>query len=155
MARGLAGPRASEDQDRRGRHGRGKCGDHCCNYSDPGDTKVILVSTSKAGPKVALAIGKILAPDETDQVKAWISIGGLIRGTPISGLRDNPAAIRYARLREGGPNDGLTLLADELLPDGIAIVEPGIDHFYAAPDIEVKSVALANVVAEMVQGQCR
>jgi hypothetical protein len=54
---------------------------------------------------------------------------------------------RHVRLRKGGPNDGLTLLADELLPNGIAVIEPGIDHFYAAPDIEVKSVALANVVA--------
>jgi hypothetical protein len=176
-----------------------------------GDTKVILVSTSKAGPEVALALGKILAPDETARVKAWISVGGLIRGTPLAdyaatwpqswivrlmflysrtgfqgipglttaasqarmeGIRI-PARImiveyiavplsgdiygsvrsRYVRLRKGGPNDGLTLLADELLPNGIAVIEPGIDHFYAAPDIEVKSVALANVVAEMLQGR--
>ena len=174
------------------------------------DTKVILVSTSKAGPEVALALGKILAPNETVRVKAWISVGGLIRGTPLAdyattwpqswivrlmflysrtgfqgipglttaasqarmeGIRI-PARImiveyiavplsgdiygsvrsRYVRLRKGGPNDGLTLLGDELLPNGIAVVEPGIDHFYAAPDIEVKSVALANVVAEMLQG---
>src|SRR5260221_6586127 len=60
---------------------------------------------------------------------------------------------RYVRLRKGGPNDGLTLLADELLPNGIAVIEPGIDHFYAAADIEVKSVALANVVAEALSGR--
>jgi len=175
------------------------------------DTKVILVSTSKAGPEVALALGKILAPDETAQVKAWISVGGLIRGTPLAdyattwpqswivrlmflysrtdfrgipGLTTTASQARmegiripdrimiveyiavplsgdiyggvrgrYVRLRKGGPNDGLTLLADELLPNGIAVIEPGIDHFYAAPDIEVKSVALANVVAEMLQGR--
>jgi hypothetical protein len=176
-----------------------------------GDTKVILVSTSKAGPEVALALGKILAPNETAQVKAWISVGGLIRGTPLAdyattwpqslivrlmflnsrtgfqgipglttaagqfrmeGIRI-PARImiveyiavplsgdiygsvrsRYVRLRKGGPNDGLTLLADELLPNGIAVIEPGIDHFYAAPDIGIKSVALANVLAEALQGR--
>jgi hypothetical protein len=174
------------------------------------DANVILVSTSKAGPEVALALGKILASDETARVKAWISVGGLIRGTPLAdyattwpqswivrlmflysrtgfqgipglttaagqarmeGIRI-PAGImiveyiavplsgdiygsvrsRYVRLRKGGPNDGLTLLADELLPNGIAVIEPGSDHFYAAPDIEVKSVALANVVAEMLEG---
>ena len=172
------------------------------------NANVILVSTSKAGPEVALALGKILAPDETTPVKAWISVGGLIRGTPlvdyattwpqswivrlmflysgngfqgIPGLTTTasqarmegiriPARImiveyiavplsgdiyggvrsRYIRLRKGGPNDGLTLLADELLPSGIAVIEPGIDHFYAAPDIEIKSVALANVVAEAI-----
>jgi hypothetical protein len=172
------------------------------------DADAILVSTSKAGPEVALALGKILAPDETARVKAWISVGGLIWGTPLADYATTwpqswivrlmfrysrtgfqgipglttaasqarmeririPARImiveyiavplsgdiygsvesRYARLRKDGPNDGLTLLADELLPNGIAVIEPGIDHFYAASDIEVKSVALANVVAESV-----
>ncbi len=175
------------------------------------DANVILVSTSKAGPEVALALGKILAPDETTRVKAWISVGGLIRGTPLAdyattwpqswivrlmflysrtGFQGIPGLTtaasqarlegiriptrimiieyiavplsgdiygsvrsRYIRLRKGGPNDGLTLLADELLPNGIAVIEPGIDHFYAAPDIEVKSVALANVVAEALSGR--
>jgi hypothetical protein len=174
------------------------------------DTEAIIVSTSKAGPEVALALGEILAPDETARVKAWISVGGLIRGTPLADYATTwpqswivrlmfrysrtgfqgipglttaasharmeririPARImmveyiavplsgdiygsvksRYVRLRKDGPNDGLTLLADELLPNGIAVIEPGIDHFYAAPDIEVKSVALANVVAEALQG---
>jgi len=45
------------------------------------------------------------------------------------------------------------LLGDELLPNGTAVIEPGIDHFYAAPDIEIKSVALANVVAEALSGE--
>jgi len=175
------------------------------------DANAILVSTSKSGPEVALALGKILAPDETARVKAWISVGGLIRGTPLADYATTwpqswivrlmfrysrtgfqgipglttaasqarveririPARImiveyiavplsgdiygsvesRYVRLRNGGPNDGLTLLPDELLPNGIAVIEPGIDHFYAAPDIEVKSVALANVVAEALQGR--
>ncbi|MBV8815861.1 MAG: hypothetical protein JO271_15330 [Verrucomicrobia bacterium] len=172
------------------------------------DANIILVSTSKAGPEVALALGKILPPEETTGVKAWISVGGLIRGTPLADFATTwpqswivrlmflysrtgfqgipsltttasqtrmehiriPARIlvieyvaaplsgdiygsvssRYIRLRKGGPNDGLTLLADELLPNSIAVIEPGIDHFYAAPDIVVKSVALANVVAESI-----
>jgi hypothetical protein len=175
------------------------------------DADAILVSTSKAGPEVALALGEMLAPDETARVKAWISVGGLIRGTPLADYATTwpqscivrlmfrysrtgfqgipglttaasrarmeririPAGItiveyiavplsgdiygsvksRYIRLRKDGPNDGLTLLADELLPNGIAVFEPGIDHFYAAPDIEVKSVAVANVVAEALQGR--
>jgi hypothetical protein len=173
------------------------------------DAGVILVSTSKAGPEVALALGEMLAPDETTGVKAWISVGGLMWGTPLADYATTwpqswivrlmfqysrtgfqgipglttaasharmdririPARImivqyiavplsgdihgsvksRYVRLRKDGPNDGLTLLADELLPNGIGVIEPGIDHFYAAPDIEVKSVAVANVVAEALR----
>ena len=33
------------------------------------------------------------------------------------------------------------------------LIESGIDHLYAAPDIEVKSVALANVLAETPLGK--
>jgi hypothetical protein len=72
---------------------------------------------------------------------------------PLSGDIYGSVRSRYIRLRKGGPNDGLTLLGDELLPNGIAIIETGIDHFYAAPDISVRSVALANVVAEGLQGR--
>ena len=48
---------------------------------------------------------------------------------PLSGDIYGSVRSRYVRLRKGGPNDGLTLLADELLPNGIAVIEPGIDHF--------------------------
>ena len=47
-------------------------------------SKLILVSTSKAGPETALALGRILRPDETTFVRAWLSVGGLIRGTPLA-----------------------------------------------------------------------
>jgi hypothetical protein len=167
---------------------------------------IILVSSSKGGPEVALALGKLLSREEASRVKAWISVGGLFRGTPLAdfatrwpqswivrmmflysrtgfqslpGLTTKvsqkrldevkiPARIllvqyiavplsgdiygsvksRYLRLRKDGPNDGLTLLADELLPNGISVIEPGVDHFYDDPDIEAKSLALANVAAE-------
>jgi len=169
-------------------------------------TKLILVSTSKGGPETALALGKILEPCETTSVKAWLSVGGLIRGTlladrimtwpkswiariifshekvdfrslpglttaasrarmngirlprhilvvqyvgaPLSGDISDDVRGRYTYLRKYGPNDGLTLLADELVPHGITIIEPGVDHFYRDPEINLKSLAIANLVAE-------
>ena len=177
------------------------------------EANLILVSTSKAGPEVALALGRLLMPRETCPVKAWISVGGLIYGTPLvdyatswpeswivrlmflyartsyrslpglttvasrarmntiriprdimivqymavplSGDIYGPVTNRYRRLRKDGPNDGLTPLADELLPNGITVIEPGLDHFYADPDIEAKSVALANVTSETLAAQRR
>jgi len=168
--------------------------------------KLILVSTSKSGPETALALGKILGPDETISVRAWISVGGLIHGTPLadraialpqswiiplifslqkvsfrsvpdlttrasrartesirlpqhilvveyvaaplSGDIAEDVGARYRYLRKYGPNDGLTLLADELIPGGVTIIEPGVDHFYRDPEINVKSLAIANVVAD-------
>ena len=169
-------------------------------------SKLILVSTSKAGPETALALGRILLPEETASVKAWLSVGGLIRGTPLadrvaswpkswiaqilfslertdfrsvpglttSASRKRMKSIRLPRnilvvqyvaapfsgdiayevrarynyLRKFGPNDGLTLLADELLPNGITIVELSFDHFYRDPEINLKSMAIANFVAD-------
>jgi hypothetical protein len=175
------------------------------------NAKLILISTSKAGPETALALGKLLPVDQTAAVKAWISVGGLIRGTrladratvwprswltkiifaaeridyrslpdltttasierlkeirlprhillvefiaaPLSGDVADDVKRRYRSLRRYGPNDGLTLLADELLPDGITIFEPGLDHFYRDPDINQKSLALANVVVNELGGR--
>jgi len=67
---------------------------------------------------------------------------------PLSGDIADDVKGRYAYLRQYGPNDGLTLLADELLPHGITVLEPGLDHFYRDPEINLKSLAIANLVAD-------
>lgn len=168
--------------------------------------RVIVVSTSKGGPEAALALGALLPPAALGHVRAWISVGGLLRGTPYAdgwtrwpwswlarlafayeGLRpeaipDLSAAVRrpafdrvrlppyllalhyvgvplsghihpavagrYEALRPLGPNDGLGLLADELVPGGLAITDIGLDHYYLAPDIDLKALALAIVVLD-------
>jgi hypothetical protein len=46
--------------------------------------KMILVSASKGGSEAALALGKLLTSEQSEKVKAWISIGGLLRGTPLA-----------------------------------------------------------------------
>lgn len=175
--------------------------------------KVILVSSSKGGPEVALAIGKLMLPDQLRNVKAWISIGGLLRGTPsadqalkwprswlariaffFKGLRAQvienlstkkrkevfagltfPSHIvtlqyvgvplsgqiaeyvegRYEDLRELGPNDGLTLLGDELVPGGIVITDLGLDHYYLDPEIDLKTFALTHVILDELERRKR
>lgn len=175
--------------------------------------KVILVSSSKGGPEVALAIGKLMMPDQLRDVKAWISIGGLLRGTPsadqalkwprswlariaffFKGLRAQvienlstkkrkevfagltfPSHIvtlqyvgvplsgqiaeyvegRYEDLREFGPNDGLTLLGDELVPGGIVITDLGLDHYYLDPEIDLKTFALTHVILDELERRKR
>ncbi len=43
----------------------------------------------------------------------------------------NPGAQNdYAIIAPHGPNDGMTLLADALLPQGITVVERGLDHYF-------------------------
>jgi hypothetical protein len=54
-----------------------------------------------------------------------------------------------------GPNDGLTLLADALVPEGITLVEPGLDHYFAAPDIDARIAALAAAVLGELEARAR
>ncbi len=168
------------------------------------EDRIILVSVSKGGPEAALALSRGISVETADKVKAWISIGGLLRGSPYADrysswprrwlanavltfqglpstvVRDLstrtrravfeqlvipthilklqyvgaplsgqvPAATRgrYEAIRPQGPNDGLTLLADQLVADGIVITEVGLDHYFRAPDIDLKGFALAYVV---------
>jgi len=175
--------------------------------------RIILVSTSKGGTEVALAIGKLLPPERLEGVKAWISIGGLLRGTPsadqalqwpkswlvraaffftghrgeviedlntkkrrevfaqlefpgdmltlqyvgapLSGQIAEYVQGRYDDLKNLGPNDGLTLLADELVEGGIVITDIGLDHYYLDPDIDLKTFALASVVLDLLEGRDR
>ena len=73
--------------------------------------------------------------------------------TPLSGDITDDVKSRYNYLRKYGPNDGLTLLADELMLDGITVLEVGFDHFYRDPAINLKSLALANLVAYELDGE--
>ncbi len=173
--------------------------------------RIILVSTSKGGTEVALAIGKLLPPERLEGVKAWMSIGGLLRGTPsadqalqwprswlvrtaffftghrgeiiedlntkkrrevfaqlefsgdiltlqyvgapLSGQIAEYVQGRYDDLKNLGPNDGLTLLADELVEGGIVITDIGLDHYYLDPEIDLKTFALASVVLGLLEGR--
>jgi hypothetical protein len=170
--------------------------------------EVLVVSGSKSGAEVAIALGDILAPEETTHVLAWLSIGGVLQGSPFADWALNPTvrwfsqlnlgvqgfdlegalslqttrrrpqfaslrfpdhlllvsyvpvplsgsisdrgAFGYSRMRHLGPNDGLTMLVDQLLPGGLAIVEPGVDHYFDHPDRELRSLALLEVLLRRI-----
>ncbi|WP_010568789.1 hypothetical protein [Leptospira broomii] len=50
---------------------------------------------------------------------------------------------RYRKLSQFGPNDGLTLTVDSIVPKGIVITEIGLDHYFRDPEIDTKTAALA------------
>jgi hypothetical protein len=171
---------------------------------------VLIVSASKSGAEVAIALGDVLEPEETTHVRAWLSIGGVHQGSPFADWALNPTvcwfsqlnlgvqgfdlegamslqtgrrrphfaklrfpehlllvsyvpvplsgdissdgAFGYSRMRDLGPNDGLTMLVDQLLPGGLTIVEPGVDHYFGHPDRELRSLALLEVLLKRVGG---
>jgi hypothetical protein len=168
--------------------------------------RVFLVSASKSGAEVAQAIGGELKPSETEFVVGWLSIVGVVRGTPyadralagdirwlirlklaserfglkglksmrssrerrafnelefprhirtiaciavpLSGQITERASFGYRVMRQLGPNDGLTLLADELVPGAVPFLLPGIDHFLGSPEQQAMwSTALLRLLA--------
>jgi hypothetical protein len=61
----------------------------------------------------------------------------------------------YAILAEQGPNDGLTLLADAIVPAGITVAELGFDHFFRTPDLERRIAAIAVALLALLDGVVR
>lgn len=172
---------------------------------------IIVVSTSKGGPEVAIALDALRGEPRAGSIKAWISAGGLLRGSPyadryLSGLkrwlarimlrrRGQPPDIlenlstvarrpafdalalpsdmlmlqyvgaplsghvrdetqgRYRIMRRLGPNDGLTLLSDELITGGLVVTEVGLDHYFRAPDLDIRTVALTYAVLNELERQ--
>jgi hypothetical protein len=45
---------------------------------------IIVVSASKGGLETGIALGKVLKAEETKSIKAWINVGGILRGSPIA-----------------------------------------------------------------------
>lgn len=171
--------------------------------------QILLVSASKGGLETAIALGKILDADEVPHLKAWVSVGGILRGSPvadqylsfpkcwlaevqlffkgknISTVRDMshkrrsaefpnlhfpehllkiqfvgaPLATQVSReirdrwcsMRQIAPNDGLTTLPDQIIPGSIIISEPGLDHYFRDPAIDVKTLALACVAEKRLR----
>lgn len=165
---------------------------------------IVVVSASKGGPEVAIALDALRGEPRAGNIKAWISAGGLLRGSPyadrylswpkswlarimlrrrgqppdilenlstvarrpafdglalpsdvlmlqyvgapLSGHVADETRGRYRVMRRLGPNDGLTLLSDELIAGGLVVTEIGLDHYLRAPDIDIRTVALTYAV---------
>jgi hypothetical protein len=71
-------------------------------------------------------------------------------GAPLSGQVAADVKGRWRTLARYGPNDGLTLLADEVLNSGRVVFEIGQDHYYRDPEINLKALALACLVLEQL-----
>lgn len=166
--------------------------------------KIIIVSASKGGLETAITLGSLLQPEEIKSVKAWVSVGGILKGSPvadkflswpkcwiaeigllfvgqkISLVKDVSYSKRqkdflslkfpehikrihfigaplstqvhkrirsnYCSIKNFGPNDGITPIADETTENGIIVSELGFDHYYKHPEIDKKTIALALTV---------
>jgi hypothetical protein len=164
--------------------------------------RLILVSVSKSGPEVALALTR-LGNGGTSSVAAWVNIAGTMQGSPLAdesllqwedmigkvdvagveslstarsrqrfadfriprhilvvnyigvpltGTVSLLARSGFLQLRAHGPNDGLSLLPDLIVPGGLTLAELGRDHFLLDNQIDAATIALAlSVIRRMEQ----
>ena len=171
--------------------------------------RLVVTSASTGGPSTALALAK-LGVRERERVKAWVNVGGLLRGSaiadvavrlprrlltlavcyikgweyasvqsmttkrsrerfamaavvremfcvnyigiPFSGDVGPPARREYRYLRREGPNDGLTLITDALVPDAATIAVLGADHYHNDPEASLRTTAVTDAVLKYVDG---
>src|SRR5262245_40672339 len=81
-------------------------------------------------------------------------------GIPVTGSVSFFARRGFLFLRKLGPNDGITLVADTIIPGGVTVADLGNDHFMRGRPVDITSVALALTVirwleypnGELVQG---
>jgi hypothetical protein len=75
-------------------------------------------------------------------------------GVPLSGTVIPEARKGFEELRRYGPNDGVTLLSDEIVEGSTVITALGLDHWYRDPDLKRKILALVSTVTRMAE-PCR
>jgi len=161
------------------------------------DRRLIVISASKSGPEVALALTR-LGGAATRHVVAWINTVGALQGTPLtdeqllpevedfvgavnvagmqslmtersrrrfqsfrlpdhilvvnyfgiplSGSVSSWARAGFTPLSKHGPNDGILLLSDMILPGGITVAELGLDHFLLDQNLDAATVGLVTAV---------
>jgi hypothetical protein len=163
--------------------------------------RMILVSVSKSGPEVALALTR-LEPEDTAAVAAWVNVAGTLQGSPLADdesfqvenytgkidmagvesmgtarsrrrfaafrIPDHLLVVNYIgvpllgsvsmlaskgffHLRAFGPNDGLALLPDLIIPRGVTLAEVGPDHFLFDEEVDITTVAMTMTVIEQLE----
>jgi hypothetical protein len=104
---------------------------------------VIIISASKSGAEVALALTGMLTPDETRHVAAWVNVVGALGGSPLADSALRPPVSWVTRALfwvRGWKWDGVTSLATEASRRRL--------HGARMPE----SIAVVNVVAVPVSG---
>jgi hypothetical protein len=72
---------------------------------------------------------------------------------PLSSRTSSRGTSGYALMRGLGPNDGLTLFSDELIPGAVPLLLPGVDHFLGPDGQRIWSTAIFRVLARDISPQ--
>jgi hypothetical protein len=73
-------------------------------------------------------------------------------GIPLSGNITDRGRNGYLDSCAEGPNDGMTLITDALMPNGVTIPMVGVDHYFDV-EMDLKTVALAQTVMNYLESK--
>ncbi len=72
---------------------------------------------------------------------------------PLSGDVTPRALGGYCALRKYGPNDGLTLVTEEIVPSAATITSLGSDHYFQRFPADARTIALLETVLDLQKDQ--
>jgi hypothetical protein len=72
-------------------------------------------------------------------------------GTPVTGTLSFWGQRGFNSLRKHGPNDGISLLADMMIPGGVTLADLENDHFMRGKPLDIVTVALAITVIDWLE----
>jgi hypothetical protein len=64
-------------------------------------------------------------------------------GIPVTGTISFWGRRGFTSLRKHGPNDGVSLLSDMIIPGGVTLADLENDHFMRGKPLDITTVALA------------
>lgn len=72
-------------------------------------------------------------------------------GIPLTGSISSLAGLGFSYLKDYGPNDGITLLPDSILPGSVSLAELGRDHFLIGVEMDATTVALTTTIIRWLE----
>jgi len=72
-------------------------------------------------------------------------------GIPVTGSISFWARRGFYSLRKHGPNDGISLLSDMIIPGGVTLADLEIDHFMRGKPLDITTVALVLTVMRWLE----
>lgn len=72
-------------------------------------------------------------------------------GIPLTGSISSWARRGHRHLKTHGPNDGILLLADMILPRALTLADLGRDHFLLDKHMDVTVVALTTTIIRWLE----
>lgn len=110
----------------------------------------LLVGEVDEAGKESLTTARSRQRFDTFRVPKHVFVANYV-GVPLTGSISFWARRGFDSLKQYGPNDGISLLADMILPGGVTVADLGNDHFMGSRPRDITTLALVMTVIEWLE----